>query len=1017
MPGVGGRTGARPSAGSDPSCGAGGTGVTPRGRRSPEELTPLHVAASRGCRRCLGLLLREKGDPQLREQVSGDSFGDGDRALEVLPVLGDLSSVGRDGRRAIGLALEWTPWDSQHTRGWPPTEVPGGAGRSPSFRIEGGIEGSISSGLPEDISEDGPLCSTHRSLLNEPELGGSCGLGEPLLWQSCPPSPSLALWPQIDPRDSALPPQPLASSTLLSAGDDLGEGPRSRTVGGRMGGPPWALPEPSAGDSPSPSPQREFGPGGSLSSPQPQRCSRGLRGHGASPRAPPLHGGLSGCSVACRSSGDGDIPGAAAQHRPGVPRGPAVGRAGLGIAAPAAPDLGIEVGAGGWDRSSLGDSSGASEGFVSAVETLEPSEAGGCPGAQHLCSPLPSAAEGLELGEDPSPTGAATWELPPTNPPNVERVRGEDFLGGPRAAPCCDGDVGEVLAQLQGCSLRGSPPRTPGPLHSPASVTTGDVTSWGQDPPRDRHVTPRTKSRLQARAARLDASSSSSLFDETLEMPRRPPRLRAPQGVPRDPATASRHCASPRGEDVSSGDGEGTGSLDDTEILPGVLSQPRSPLAVSSSPGSSPMVLLVPGDHDHPQDSPSDAQGSPGSSPTGSPRAASSPKLVLEDGSGWQDPPPLGTHQPPGPGSTLAEPGSSAVPLSPTSFSARHVGEHPADQERGQAPTEQLRGGTEATTSPEDATARDRRGSTASRRPLSDEALRRRLRALGDDPGPVTALTRRLYLRRLEKLGTAPSWQPRCRPAASPTAPRMSWCWPGSSTAPTGAGAGAKGWSSPASTTSSSTREPAAPLPPPEPGRVLQDLRPSHLLRGQGDTRPALPPPRRGAEPAPHRDAEGLPQGATHPGDLGERAGGRLGALLPEHRPGGGVHAGGLPGGGSGAADHHQPEEGQLLRRGGELAGGAAPAPGRSPAAQGHEHLPGRGRAAAPAGGHPGWAMSTLGCWAGGGGGGRDTTPPACTSLLPCPRRRLSSGCGFYVVNTGEIFFFFYFSISLKCDK
>lgn len=51
--------------------------------------------------------------------------------------------------------------------------------------------------------------------------------------------------------------------------------------------------------------------------------------------------------------------------------------------------------------------------------------------------------------------------------------------------------------------------------------------------------------------------------------------------------------------------------------------------------------------------------------------------------------------------------------------------------------------------------------------------------------------------------------------------------------------------------------EPAAPLPPPEPSRVLQDLHRSHLLRGQGDACPTLLPPRRGAEPAPRWDTEG----------------------------------------------------------------------------------------------------------------------------------------------------------------
>ncbi|XP_074707615.1 ankyrin repeat and LEM domain-containing protein 1 [Strix uralensis] len=764
--------------------------------------TPIPLTSGRereGGGRCLGVLLRRGGDPNTRSVAepphvtaswgavgaSGCCRGQG----------GPWSSETGIGNkpRATELALEWGK--RPRAWGWPPAEDPGGPRRSLSFLSEDGTGGSVSSGLPEDGA--GPLSSTRRSLLEEPPLGDGCGLGDPLLWLGCPPTPpslsipSLAPWPHAAPGGSALPPQPLASSTLLSAWDELGEGPQSQTVGGRTGGPPRAHPEPSAGDSPGPSRQREFGPGGSLSSPQPH--SRVLGGHGASPRAP--HGGLSSCLVTRWTPGDCDILGAAAQHRPGVPRGPVVGWAGLGTTALAVPNLGTmvpEVGAG--DRSSFGDSSGASECFVTA---LEPSEAGGCPGAQRRCSPQPRAAGGWELGEGPSLTRAAPQELPPASPPNAEQVQGEDFGGGSRAAPCCEdgsGDVGELLAQLQGCSLRGSPPCTPEPLFSPASLAAGDVTPRGQEPPRHRHVTPRTKSRLQASAARLGASSSSSLFDETLEMPRRPPRLRAPRGVPRDPATTtSGHCVIPRGEDVSSRDREGTGSLDDTEILPRAPSQPRSPLGASSSPGSSPTVLLVPGDHAHPQDSPLDAQGSLSSSPTvllvpgdhghpqdslsgarGSPGAASSPNpRVLKDGSGCQDPSPLGTHQPPWPhgsfscllalrplGSTAVEPGSPAVLLSPPSCSTHCTEEPLEDVERGQAPTKRHSPGTEATASPEDTAVQDRRAVTVPPRRLSDEALRRRLRALGDNPGPVTELTRRLYLRRLEELARGPRGRP-----------------------------------------------------------------------------------------------------------------------------------------------------------------------------------------------------------------------------------------------------------------
>ncbi|KAM6396000.1 LOW QUALITY PROTEIN: uncharacterized protein O9250_012499 [Rhynochetos jubatus] len=790
------------------------------------------------------------------------------------------------GRGAFKRAGPQRACAGQHGRRGAARATRGGARRSPSFLSDDGAEGSVCPG----VAEAGPLCSTRRSLLQE--LGGGCGLGEPPALSI----PSLTPQRPPDPWGSALPPQPLASSTMLSAGDEPGEGPSSWTWGGRMGGPRWALPEPSAGDHPSPSPHS-----------------------GSSP-----------------------------------------------------------AGAGGWDRSSLGDSSGDTECFISAVETLEPSEAGGCPGARHRWSPCPMAAGGLELGEAPSPTRAAAWELPPTRPPNAERARGEDLGGRSRVAPRCGGgsdvgDGGELLAQLQGCSLRGSPPATPGPLCSPASVSAGNVTPHGQDPPRDRHVTPRTKSRLQASAARLSASPSSPLFHEPLEVPRRPPRLRAPRGVPRDPAATLGHHVTPRGER-----GRGTGSLGDTEIL---LRAPSLPQGAGGSPGSSPTALLCRGDHGHPQGPPC---------ATGSPNPG-----VLEGGSEWQDPSPLGTPQLPWlhrslsrllaprlPGSTAAELGGRAVPLLPAGCSTRFSEEHLEDEEREQAPSPEGTAGVQ-----------DGRTCPVPPRRLSDEALRRRLRALGDNPGPVTELTRRLYLRRLEKLGTAPSWWQRCRPATSPTVPRTSWC-PGSSTAPTGVGAGGKGWSSPASTTSSSTPEPAAPLPPSEPGRVLQDLRQSHLLRGQGDTRPPVLSPHPGAEPAPRRDAEGLPQGAAHPGDLGERAGCRLRALLPGHRPGGGLHAGGLPRGGPGAADHHQPAEGALLRRGGQLAGPTPPAPGRPHAAQGHAHLPGRGRAAAPAG-RPGRALSTPG-----GGGGVARTPPA---------RRPRSGCGFYVVNAGEEFPIFLF--------
>ncbi|NXG73031.1 ANKL1 protein, partial [Baryphthengus martii] len=123
---------------------------------------------------------------------------------------------------------------------------PGGARRSLSFLSEDGTG---------DNGSSGPLCSTRRSLLEE--LGDGCGLGDSPLSRGCPPSlpiPSRTPWPHANPGGSALPPHPLASSTLLSAGDEPGEGPWSRRV---ARGPPRAVPEPSSGDNPSPSPPRD----------------------------------------------------------------------------------------------------------------------------------------------------------------------------------------------------------------------------------------------------------------------------------------------------------------------------------------------------------------------------------------------------------------------------------------------------------------------------------------------------------------------------------------------------------------------------------------------------------------------------------------------------------------------------------------------------------------------------------------------------------------------------------------
>ncbi|XP_052555852.1 ankyrin repeat and LEM domain-containing protein 1, partial [Tympanuchus pallidicinctus] len=549
------------------------------GGRAAEGLTPLHVAASWGSCGCLELLLQNGGDPELRDQ---------------------------DGKRAIDLALEQGHGLCVRLlRDWS-LPAPQGLRRSLSF-------------LSEDCSAAELLSSTRVTQLEEPGLGGSCGLGEP----SCCAQPSLGS--SLTPGCPALPLQPLASSTLLWAGGEHEEVPLKGT------GACSSSLQPTAG---------------ARSPPQPLRCSRD-------------------CGVLEAGTRGHDLP---------------------------------------------GDSSEDSEHFLTAVEMLEPSRAGVCPGE--------------------APSSAGPCELPAQNPSAAE----------------------ELPVLFQGCSLEGSLPCS---LELPCSPAVGDVTSQGLQHPQFCHVTPRTKIRLQASAARLNASSSSSsLFDASLEKPRRPPRIRAPRGIPSDPATTPGHCVALGGEDVSGGDAESTGSSDDTQILPRTPSQPlgtssSSPTVLlapgdhgcaqnplSGAEGSlSPTVLLGPGDPSHPQDSPSDAQCSPSSTVLPAPG----------DSDNLQDSPSHVQNSIPATDPRIPEPRTPPMPCSPADRSPHH----PVDPDG--CPPSEWHSPSAETTGPGDG------DQVQSLRVLSDEALLRRLRALGYDPGPITALTRRVYLRRLEELSRSPA--------------------------------------------------------------------------------------------------------------------------------------------------------------------------------------------------------------------------------------------------------------------
>ncbi|XP_032992765.1 LOW QUALITY PROTEIN: ankyrin repeat and LEM domain-containing protein 1 [Lacerta agilis] len=338
-----------------------------------------------------------------------------------------------------------------------------------------------------------------------------------------------------------------------------------------------------------------------------------------------------------------------------------------------------------------------------------------------------------------------------------------------------------------------------------------------------RHVTPRTKSRMMATATH-SASSSSSLFDETLEMPQRPRRWRNPGGLV--PASGERQDrpAGPRNSSLPGAAGSENGELDDTVLIGAGLGS-----CSGSLPSGCPLISL-----DTPGSSGRDVCGGYDRPDTkcGSDRATDSEEELPLKG---DKPPPgngeetcaaresldavLSRGQPERlsakPGRTKRQANRSRVSFSrlpargppvprastcpsgrmspvvqdvqlspggrPVNLSAAEPVEYLYEDE-GHTLVERHIPCTDDsvanTTSSEDTVIYDWRAYTgqAVRPPdaggcsppapsdlshLSDEALVRQLRDFGVNPGPVTGLTRKIYLQLLEKLMSDPKTKAR----------------------------------------------------------------------------------------------------------------------------------------------------------------------------------------------------------------------------------------------------------------
>ncbi|XP_038596517.1 ankyrin repeat and LEM domain-containing protein 1 [Tachyglossus aculeatus] len=784
--------------------------------RSVDALTPLHVAASWGCYKCLKLLLKKGGNPELQDQ---------------------------DGNRAIDLALE--------------------QGNKECVRILRECQVSVD-------EKEGP-CAPARG----EDLGNS--LFSVLDSDGMDPS---HLWELSDVTSGPL------SSTCLVLEEDLAGSFRSNGLGSAPGPPGWAgevltLGGSNPGSPRLPDPQlqeksRLVCPLGSEG--RPQTCSSEAEGHAPADLSDTITIGGKGCVFGPSPQGQlawgrEDLPlsspGALGASDLSCPAGSrdlsrllrsaAVfpDRTSLfwqsRCATPGAPTKAEPRDTGLGAKSGTQGSSGTSN----CLQAVQDKDAEGTPGSsskeagpsqketQDTCPVAHlgfgdteiSPEETFGLPPPPAKCGGVSWAAAsPREGPVNSALRAElrvmmlSTKVPLPTTPHAQGRASESdtmpIAEIGDLDAWVPPPKTPGspgPGEPLSAMLQGILLAPPDDPHQEsyRFVTLRTPSRLRASASQ-NSSSSTTLFDESLELPRRVQRVRSPpRGAP--PGTAS------PGDDDGDAGSSSHSSSQLSGNLPHSLSRPGTPL---SSPPTSQGGLLIPGGDGPPPLVSSDALAGPGAQPPqntpgvlddssnnfltddqSSPDSENSvQRWLTEEEESW-------VPQPLWPCSSYAQRGAEErapgaqhsarprcsfsrlsaqgpplpePPLSPGGRPLQLSGAEPVeylytDPVAGHSLIERHLPGTEENAS--DSSASDttiiydwrscmgQQSTTPAEAPrladISDQDLLRRLRAHGKSPGPVTPFTRKHYLRWLQELqDVSPTSVPRRPAAGSSMVPR-----------------------------------------------------------------------------------------------------------------------------------------------------------------------------------------------------------------------------------------------------